>query len=128
MFLQRASRQRRTPRQLLQKPGGDRVFGRPRDDESRGALQHCHLRRGFGQRRNKRDGGRAAADHEDPLAGAIEVLRPLLRMDDGPRELLHAGPAGHVSTPVVVVSSAHMEEAAAEADGGAVCALDVERP
>ena len=40
--------------------------------------------------RHERHGGRAAADHDDALAVVVDVVRPLLRMDDAAVEALDA--------------------------------------
>ena len=53
-----------------------------RDDVARRALEHRHVRRPLGHRGDERHRGRAAADHHDALAGVVEVLGPVLRVDD----------------------------------------------
>ena len=62
-----------------------------RRDVGGGALQHRHVRRGLRHRGHECDGGRAAADDHDPLAGVVEVGRPVLRMHDGADELVGPG-------------------------------------
>ena len=66
------------------------------------------------QRGDQRHGGRAAADHHDPLAGAVEVGGPVLGVDDLPAEVLAAGEGGGVALVVAVVAGAHVQEAARE--------------
>ena len=60
------------------------------------------VRRHRGNERHRR---RTAADHDDALAGVVEVLRPLLGMDDGARESLDPLELGRVSMVVVVVAA-----------------------
>jgi hypothetical protein len=47
-----------------------------------------------------------AADHDHPLAGVVEVLRPVLRVDDRSAEPLQAGEGRLVAGVVVVVTAA----------------------
>ena len=70
-----------------------------------------------GQRRHHGDGGGAAADDDYPLAGVVQILRPVLRVNDGAREVLDAGELGRVGIVVVVVAGAEEDEAAAVALG-----------
>ena len=46
----------------------------------------------LGQRGHQRHRGRAAADHDDALAGIVEVLGPELRMDEAAAIVLLARP------------------------------------
>ena len=78
-------------RQMAAQPFGDRVLRRARDDIGRRPLQHGHMRRGFGHGGNDRYRGGAAADHDHPLAGVIEILGPRLRMHQAAAKLLDAG-------------------------------------
>ena len=95
-------------------PVGDRILGRQGQDVAGRALQHRHVRRRLGHRRHQRHRGRAAADHHDPLARVVEVLRPVLRVDDLPAEVLDAGELRQVALVVAVVAAAHQQEAAGE--------------
>jgi hypothetical protein len=70
----------------------------------------------IGDRRDQRRRGRAGADDDDPLAGEVDVLRPLLRVHDLPAEVVHALPAGLEGLVVVVVALAHPEEVGGEAE------------
>ena len=51
------------------------VLGGPRDNVGGGALEHGDMRRRFGHRRNKRDCGSAAANHDHALAFVVEICR-----------------------------------------------------
>ena len=69
------------------------------------------------QRRDERDGGRAGADDDNPLALDIEVVGPELRVDDRPREVVLTGEVGDVAAVVVVVAGREVEEAGRVLDG-----------
>ena len=90
------------------------VLGGPRDNVGGGALEHGDMRRSFGHRRNKRDGGGAAAYYDHPLAFVVEVFRPLLRVHNLPAKPLDASPLRGVPSLVVVVARAEVEETAGE--------------
>ena len=96
---------------------GDRVLRRQRDDVARRALQHRDVRRGLGHRGDERDGGRAAADHHDLLAGVVDVIGPLLWMHDLSGEALGALEVRRVALVVAVVAAAHQQEAAGQVHG-----------
>jgi hypothetical protein len=59
--------------------------------------------------------GRARADHDDALAGVIQVAGPLLRMHDAALEALDAGKLRRIALLVVVVAGAHVQEVAGQA-------------
>ena len=61
---------------------GDGVFSGDRHDVGRCPLEHRHVLRGLRHRRQQGDRGGAATDHDHSFAGVIEVLRPMLRVDD----------------------------------------------
>ncbi len=61
---------------------GDRVAARHRHDVRRRPLEHRHLPGRARQCGHQGDRGRAAADHQDALAHVVQVLRPVLRVDD----------------------------------------------
>ena len=82
----------------------------------------------LGHRRDQRHGGRAAADHDDPLALVVEVLGPVLRVDHLALEALAAGELGRVALVVAVVAAAHREEAAGEAGASRRCRCVRPRP
>ena len=65
----------------------------------------------LGHRRDQRDGGRAAADDHDPLAGVVEVLGPVLRVDDRAGEALAAREVRGVALVVAVVAAGAEEPA-----------------
>ena len=92
----------------------DAVAGRERGHVGRRALQHRHARRLLAQRRDQRHRGGAAADHDDPLAGVVEVVRPVLGMDDRAGEALAARELGRVSLVVAEVAGAAAEPAAGD--------------
>src|SRR5690606_21093100 len=82
-----------------------------------------------GDRRHQGGRGGPRSDHDDPLAFDLEILRPLLRMDDGATELVHARPLGRVAPGMAVVALAHPEAAARHPEGLArVAAAPFERP
>ena len=85
----------------------------------RGVL--CHLG-------DQGDRGCAAADHDHPLAGPIDVVGPLLGMHDAALELLDARKVRHVAVLVVVVAGAHEEKVATQLQGLGALAIDVDRP
>ncbi len=68
--------------------------------------------RDLGDGRDQRDGGRAAADDHDPLAGEVEAIGPVLRMHHQAGEVLAARPGRLVALVVSVVARAQVEEAA----------------
>ena len=96
---------------------GDRVLGGQRRDVGGRPLQHRDVRGGLGHRRDERDRGGAAADHDDLLAGVVEVLGPGLRVHDRSGEAVHAGEVGLVALVVAVVAGAGEEEAGGELHG-----------
>ena len=85
----------------------------------RGVL--CH-------RGDQGDRGCAAADHDHPLAGPIDIVGPLLGMHDAALELLEAREVRHVAVFVVVVAGAHEEKVATQLQGLGALAVDVDRP
>ncbi|PAV72389.1 hypothetical protein WR25_15956 [Diploscapter pachys] len=89
------------------------VGGRQRVDIRRGALQHGDMPGFVGHGRYQRGRGGTAADHHDVLAGVVQVLRPVLRMDPHPFERLLAGKARQETCVVVVVAGAAQQELAA---------------
>ena len=72
----------------------------------RRTLQHRHVAGLLGHRRDERDGGGAAADDDHPLAGVVEVFRPVLRMHDLAPEPLPALEVRRVPLVVAVVAAA----------------------
>ena len=89
---------------------GELVLARRGEEVGRGPLHHRHVRGAFGNRRDQRRGRRPRADHDDPLPGQVEVLRPLLRVHQQPLVALEALPAGPVRLVVVVVAGAQQQE------------------
>jgi hypothetical protein len=89
---------------------GEPVPARLRADPRRRALQHGHLRRVARHRGDHGDRGRAAADHDDTLAGVVEFIGPELRMGHCAGEGLDARELRVVSALVVVVTGVHVQE------------------
>src|ERR1700733_3258525 len=87
-------------------------FGR-REQISGRTLQHGHLRRLLGQRRDQRHRRSAAADDHHLLALVVKILRPVLWMNNRAVELVEAGEVRGVALVVVVVPGPEEEEAAA---------------
>ena len=81
------------------------------------ALQHRHVGGLPGQRRDQRHRRRAAADHDNALALVVDVLGPLLGVDDASLESFDAGEIGRVAVGVVEVAGAHVQEAAGVSHG-----------
>ena len=98
-------------RQRLVRPHGERVDVGQRTDVGRRALQHRHMARArIGQGRNQSHRGGTAADDDDLLARVVEVLRPVLRVNDRALEVLRAGELRRVALVVVVVAAAGEQE------------------
>ncbi len=109
-------------------PVGDLVLRRPRHDVGGRALQHRDMGGGVRHRRHQRHRRGAAADHHHALAVVGEVLRPLLRMHDGAAEPLHARPARHIATVVIVIAAAHLQEIAGQGQRAPIGPGDVHGP
>ena len=92
------------------------------------ALHQGHLSAALGQRRGQGHGRGAAADHRHPLAGAVQILRPLLRMHDASPESLLALEARRMAALIAVVAAAHQQEVAGEAGRAAIPAPRFQRP
>src|SRR5207248_10265227 len=91
-------------------PCRDAVFGRRSHDVGGGALQHRDVRRAVGHRGDEGNGGGATADHDDLLAGVVQVLGPVLRVDHLAGELFDAREIRQVTGVVVVVTATDIEE------------------
>ncbi len=102
---------------------GETVLCGQGDDVGGRALQHRHPLGPLGHRRDQRHRGGAAADHHDPLADVVEVLRPVLGVDDPALEALAAGELRRVALVVAVIASAAVEEVAGQLDRLAAGAL-----
>ncbi|MNQ55376.1 hypothetical protein D3C85_694700 [compost metagenome] len=85
---------------------GHLVDRRQRVDIGRGALQHGDVLDAVRHRRNQ--GGRscAATDHHDLLALIVQVLWPVLRVNQGAFEVLLAWEVGEKTIVVVVITGA----------------------
>ena len=55
-----------------------------------------------------------AADHDDAFVGIIEVVAPVLRMDDRPAEVLNAMPLRRITLIVAIISRTHEQKIAAQ--------------
>ena len=95
---------------------GDGVLLGQRGDVGRRALQHRHVRGLLGHGGHERDGGGAAADDDHTLARVVEIVGPLLRMDDRAGEALGAFERGRVTVVVAVVAAAREQEAGGQLD------------
>src|ERR1700730_18631438 len=59
---------------------------------------------------------RTRTDHDDPLAGVIEILGPILRVNDHALEAVQPAPFRRVALRMAVVSLTHPQELRGEAD------------
>src|SRR6266849_9366921 len=69
-----------------------------------------------GDSRNQRRRGGAGADHDDFLVFVVEIVGPLLRVNDPALEGLHGLPLRRITFRVPVVALAHPEEVRREAN------------
>ncbi len=83
--------------------GGDRIVRSHREYVRGRALEHRDVTRGRRHGRDDRDRGGAAADHDDPSAGVVQSVRPLLGVHDRPGEPVASGEFGGVPLVVAVV-------------------------
>src|SRR5215469_14852770 len=75
------------------------------------------------------DSGGSATRDDNVFAGVIEVVRPVLRMNEAAAVIRQAGVVGLVSGVVTIVAGASVEKIAGEVDGrGVFSGLDVEMP
>ncbi len=102
---QRTGIQRRSFASRASLPGRARMYVGERCSmvTCRGGLRH-----GWDQG----DGRGTAAYDDDLLTGVVEILRPLLRMDDASAELVGTGEGRSIALLVVVVTGAHEQERA----------------
>ena len=107
--------------QLVLARSGHDVGGRP--------LQHGDVGGVAGHGRHQGHGGGPTADDDDPLALPVQVLGPVLGVDDGPAEARLARELGPVALVVAVVAGVAPQEAAGHLLVLAgVGALDVDGP
>ncbi len=95
----------------------DRVVARDRHDVGGRALQHRDVSSLVRHRRHKRHSGCARADDHDALAGVVEVLRPVLRVNHFSLEAVAAGELGQEAFVVVVVTGAGVHVGGSDAFG-----------
>ncbi len=93
---------------------GEGVLGRARDHIGGRALQHGHMGGGPGHFRHQGHRRGPRADHHHPLAGIVQILRPMLRMDDAALEVGLAGKLRPIALGVVVIARAHEQEIAGD--------------
>ena len=94
---------------------GKRVDPGQRPDVGGRTLQHRDMAGArVHQGRDQGDRGGTGADDDDLLAHVVEVLRPVLRMDDLALEVLGAGKRRRIPLVVVVVAGAREQEGAGE--------------
>src|SRR3546814_7786586 len=92
------------------------LLGRADEIPGRGALEHGDVRRPlavalFGHRRHDGDRVRARSDHDDLLARIIEILRPELRVEDLPPEILASGEMGVIGLVIIIIARTEAEPA-----------------
>ena len=93
---------------------GYRILGRQRHHIGRRTLQHGDLGRLFRERWHQGHGGRTTADDHHALAATVQILGPLLRMDDGAAEVSAAREFRGVAARVVVITAAHEQHIAGQ--------------
>jgi hypothetical protein len=107
----------------------DRVLARQRDDVRGRALEHRDVRGRVAHRRSQRHRGGPTADDDDALARVVDVVGPLLGVDDAAAEPVEPFEVRRVALRVVVVAGAGEEEVARHVDRLVVGpALHVHRP
>ena len=99
-------------RQHFAQPVGDWVVIRAGHNIRWRTLHHGHMRGSARHRRNNGDGGCTRTDDHHTLVGVVEVLWPLLRMNDGSGKPFAAGKHRLVALFVAVVTRAHKQEVA----------------
>ena len=114
-------------RQMFVRPAGDGILRRACDDIGRRTLQHGDLLCGLRHRGHQRHRRRAAADHDHALARIIQIVRPLLRVDDLPPESLRAFEMRRMAARIIIIAAAHVEERAGDMALLAIL-LDLQRP
>src|SRR6516164_4080509 len=67
-----------------------------------------------GDRRNQCRRRRTRADNDDGLARIVEILRPILRVNDPAFVVLHSAPFGGVALAMAVVALAHPQKVRGE--------------
>ena len=113
--------------QVFVRPAGNRILRRAGDDIGRRALEHGNLLRRPRHRGHQRNRRRAAADHDHALVGVIQIIGPLLRMDDLPPESLRAFEMRRMAARIIVIAAAHVEERAGDMARLAIL-LDLQHP
>ncbi len=105
---------------------GDRILGRERHHVARRALEHRHVPGVLGHRWDQGDGRRTAADNDHSPAPVVEVLGPLLRVNDRAGEALATLEVRRVARVIVVVAGGGEQQPAGQLDalaGGGVLHL-----
>ena len=102
--------------QLAQRFGDlDRIASGP--EIGRRALQHGDMGAIPGHRRDQCRRSRAGADDDDALVLVVEIVRPILRMNDRALESRHVLPFGRIAFGMAIIALAHPEEVGGEAMG-----------
>ena len=86
----------------------DRIAAGP--EKSRRSLQHRYMAALGRDRRDQCRRRRARTDDDDRLPGVVDILRPILRVNDPPFEVLHSGPFGRITLGMTVVALAHPQK------------------
>ena len=84
-------------------------------------------RAGICHGRNQRDGGRAAADHDDFLTFIIKAFRPMLRVDDLALEGVLIREVGRIALIIIIITRAHEQHGAGQRHR-LLAGLDFDRP
>src|SRR5262249_61814970 len=92
--------------------GGVRLAPCPK--KGRRARQHSSVAALGRYPRDKSRRRRTRADDDDRLPRVIEILRPILRVNDAPFEILHSTPFRRVAVGMTVVSLTHPQKIPSE--------------
>ncbi len=108
---------------------GERVHARNGEHVRGRALEHRDVRRAArGHRGHERNRRRPAANDDDALAGVVQILGPVLRVDDLAREPLAALEARRKAFVVAVVAAGGEQPSARELRALARGLLHLDRP
>ena len=83
---------------------GQLVLIETRNEVSWRTLQHGHMLDIVSNVRNDSRCRGSRSDHHNALALIIKIFRPMLRMDNGALELVHALPLGRIAFFVIVIA------------------------
>ena len=102
---------------------GEPIARGARHHPGRRALQHNHLGGLLRHRGHQGNGGRSRTDDDHALAGVIEVLGPMLGVNEGSGKRFASGKIGLVAAVIAVVAGAQMQETRAQRRFGARCGM-----